>query len=215
MEFIKIKIDDDRYPKLLKEIFDPPEVLYCVGNIALLNASSIAIIGCRNMSKYGEKVARIFAEGISKAGITVVSGLARGIDKVAHENSYKNEGRTIAVLGSGLDIIYPKENEQLYKYIINNGGLIISEFPEGTRPNKENFPQRNRIISGLSKGIIVVEAKRKSGTMITVNHALEQGRDVFVVPGNIDSINSTGTNELIKEGAKIVTTYKEVLNEVF
>ena len=214
MKMIEIKIDDERYPQLLKEIYNPPNTLYCEGNISLLNKPSIAIIGCRNMSKYGEKIAKIFAEGISKAGVTVVSGLARGIDKVAHNNSYKNEGRTIAVLGCGLDIIYPKENEQLYRDIINNDGLIISEFSEGTRPNKENFPQRNRIISGLSRGIIVVEAKRKSGTMITVDHALEQGRDVFVVPGNIDSINSTGTNELIKEGAKIVTSYKEVLNDV-
>ncbi len=214
MKNIKVSIDDEKYPQLLKQIYDPPQELYCIGNIDLLNVPAIAIVGCRNMSKYGEKIAKIFSEGISKEGITIVSGLAKGIDKVAHENSYKTIGKTIAVLGSGLDIMYPKENEELFNKIIDNGGLIISEFPMGTKPNKENFPKRNRIISGLSKGVIVIEAKKKSGTMITVNHALDQGRDVFVVPGNIDSINSTGTNELIKEGAKMVTSYKEVLDDI-
>ena len=210
-EIVNLKINDERYPENLRQIYNPPQVLYCVGNISLLKDISIAIIGCRNASLYGKKIGTIFAENLSKNGVTVVSGFARGIDSIAHMASYKNIGRTIAVLGSGLNIIYPRENENLFKDIINNNGLIISEYPLNTAPNKENFPMRNRIISGLSSGVLVIEAKRNSGTMITVNYALEQGKNVFVVPGNIDSINSTGTNDLIKEGAQLVTNYKEIM----
>ena len=166
------------------------------------------------MSKYGEKIGTIFADQLSKEGITIISGLAEGIDTVAHKASYKNSGKTIAVLAGGVDIIYPKENEILCKEIIKSGGLLVSEYEPGTIPQKDNFPKRNRIISGLSAGVVVIEAKRKSGTMITVSHALEQGREVFAIPGNIDSLNSVGTNELIKEGAKLVTSYKEVLEEL-
>ena len=210
MNYQVIKIDDERYPEKLRKIANPPKHLYCVGNVALLNNESIAIVGCRNASPYGYKIAKIFADGISKEGVTIISGLARGIDAEAHKNSINNIGKTIAVLGCGLDIIYPEENESLYKDIIEKGGLIITEFGFGTKPLKENFPQRNRIVSGLSDGVIVVEAKRRSGTMITVDYALEQGKNVFVVPGNIDSINSSGTNELIKQGATPITNYKEV-----
>ncbi len=212
MKIEEITINDNRYPNSLKQIDNPPNKLYCLGNIDLLNNVCIAIVGCRNMSKYGEKIAKIFSEGLSKEGATIVSGLAKGIDSVAHKYSFSNLGRTIAVLGCGIDVIYPKENENLYREIIKNDGLIISEYPLGTKPDKDNFPRRNRIISGLSCGVIVVEAKKKSGTMITVDYALNQGKDVFVIPGNIDSLNSTGTNELIKEGARMVTNYKEVLN---
>ena len=212
-EIIELKIDDERYPQKLKQIFSPPEILYCVGDISLLNEFSIAIVGCRRNSPYGEKITKIFADNLSKNGVTIISGLAKGIDSFAHESSHKNIGRTIAVLGNGLNIIYPRENEELFFNIIENGGLIISEFPPDTPPFKENFPKRNRIISGLSNGVLVIEAKRNSGTMITVNYALEQGKDVFVIPGNIDSLNSTGTNDLIKDGAKLVTNFKEILAE--
>ncbi len=181
-KIIELNIDDINYPESLRKIYDPPTKLYCIGNISLLNKPSIAIIGCRRASEYGKKVAKIFSEGLSKNGICIVSGLAKGIDSVAHENAYKNVGKTIAVLGSGLDIIYPEENKILASMIVNNGGLIISEYPLGTKPISSNFPRRNRIISGLSDSVVVVEAKRKSGTMITVDCALEQGKDVYCVP---------------------------------
>ncbi|MBR3280480.1 MAG: DNA-processing protein DprA [Clostridia bacterium] len=208
----KITIENSVYPNKLRNIYDPPKELYYVGDINLLNNKIVAIIGCRKASKYGLKIAKIFSEELSKNGITIISGLAIGIDGEAHKNSLKNIGRTIAVLGSGLDIIYPESHIELCKEIINNGGLIISEFPLGTSPSKENFPKRNRIISALSDGVLVVEAKKRSGTMITVDFALEQGKDVFIVPGNIDSLNSEGTNNLIKEGAIMVTSYIDILH---
>ena len=214
MEYKKITIDDKEYPKKLKRIYDPPKELYYVGDISLLNNISIAIIGCRKASKYGLKFAKIFSEGLSKKGITIISGLAVGIDGEAHKNSFKNLGKTIAILGSGLDIIYPPENIELCKEIISNGGLVISEFPVGTVAVKENFPRRNRLVSALSNGVLVVEAKRKSGTMITVDCALEQGIDVFAIPGNIDSINSEGTNNLLKQGAIMVTSYEDILHNL-
>ena len=209
----EISIENELYPEKLRKIYNPPKHLYCLGDISLLNNPSIAIIGCRNASKYGFKICKIFADKLSKSGITIISGLAKGIDSQAHISSFYNVGKTIAVLGCGVDVIYPKENEELYRAIIQNGGLIVSEYELGTKPSKELFPQRNRIISGLASGVLVVEAKKRSGTMITVNHALEQGREVFVIPGNIDSLNSEGTNALIKDGARIVTNYKEILEE--
>jgi len=212
----EIKITDELYPEKLKHIYDPPKTLYCIGNVSLLNNYSIAIIGCRNASDYGLKISKIFADNLSKIGVTIISGFANGIDSESHRASLNNIGKTIAVFACGLDYIYPEENKMLYYEILKNDGLIISEYPLGVKPIKEYFPNRNRIISGLSSGVLVVEAKRKSGTMITVRHALDQGRDVFVIPGNIDSINSTGTNELIKEGAKMVTNYKEIIeNHLF
>ena len=206
-----IPITDNKYPKILKEIYDPPISLYIKGNKEILNEKSIAIVGCRDATSYGKKVAKYFSYNLSKKGINIVSGLARGIDSYSHIGCIvANNGKTIAVLGNGLDIVYPKENKYLMQEIIRRGGAIISEYPLGTKPEKRNFPARNRIISGISDGVIVVEAKEKSGTLITVDFALEQGRDVYVVPGNIDSINSVGTNDLIKQGAKIVTTYKDI-----
>ena len=217
-----IPINVECYPQKLKEIYDPPVSLYIKGNKDILNNNSIAIIGCRDASEYGIKAAKYFSYNLSKEGINIVSGLAKGIDSYAHignicaqdelnlESKDKEIGKTIAVIGSGLDIIYPKENKYLYDEIINKGGAIISEYPIGTKPNKMNFPARNRIVSGISGGVLVIEAKEKSGTLITVDFALEQGRDVYVVPGNINSINSVGTNELIKQGAKLVTNYKEI-----
>ena len=204
-----ININEREYPQVLKEIYDPPIILYVKGNIEKLNNKNIGIVGCRECTTYGKKSAEYFSYNLSKQNINIVSGLAKGIDSYAHLGSL-NTGNTIAVLGNGLDMLYPKENLELANEIIKRGGTIISEYPCGTKPDKMKFPARNRIISGISSGIIVIEAKEKSGTLITVDFALEQGREVFVVPGNINSINSVGTNDLIKQGAMLVTTYEDV-----
>ena len=204
-----ININEREYPQALKEIYDPPISLYVKGNIEKLNNKNIGIVGCRECTTYGKKSAEYFAYNLSKQNINIVSGLAKGIDSYAHLGSLNN-GNTIAVLGNGLDMIYPKENLELANEIVKRGGTIISEYPCGTKPDKMKFPARNRIISGISSGIIVIEAKEKSGTLITVDFALEQGREVFVVPGNINSINSVGTNDLIKQGARLVTTYEDI-----
>lgn len=206
-----ININDENYPKILKEIYDPPISLYIKGNKNILNNTSVAIIGCRQASQYGIKVAKYFGYNLAKNEVNVVSGLAKGIDSYAHIGSICANGKTIAVIGNGIDTIYPKENINIANKILEKGGAIISEYPLGTKPEKMNFPARNRIISGLSKSVIVVEAKEKSGTLLTVDFALEQGRDVYVVPGNINSINSIGTNELLKQGAKIITCYKDII----
>lgn len=213
-KIIEIKLEDEFYPEKLKNIQCPPKRIYCLGNIKLLNKMSVGIIGSRNCSTYGERVSKEFAFNLSKEKITIISGLAKGIDTCAHIGAVNQDGKTIAVLGSGLDIIYPRENTQLYKKILESDGLIISEYKLGTKPLKQNFPARNRIISGLSNGILVVEAQQKSGTKITVDFALEQGKDVFVVPGNIYSSNSEGTNELIKQGAIPITNYKEIIEYI-
>lgn len=204
-----ININEREYPQALKKIYDPPISLYVKGDIEKLNNKNIGIVGCRECTTYGKKSAEYFAYNLSKQNINIVSGLAKGIDSYAHLGSL-NTGNTIAVLGNGLDMIYPKENLELANEIIKRGGTIISEYPCGTKPDKMKFPARNRIISGISIGIIVIEAKEKSGTLITVDFALEQGREVFVVPGNINSINSVGTNDLIKQGARLVTTYEDI-----
>lgn len=177
-----LDITDKAYPEILKQIHNPPKKLYIKGNKEILNNYSIAIIGCREATEYGKKAAKYFAYNLAKKGINIVSGLAKGIDSYAHIGTICGEGKTIAVVGNGLDIVYPNENKKLEEKIIETGGVIISEYPLGTKPEKRNFPARNRIISGLSKAIIVVEAKEKSGTLITVDFALEQGRDVYAVP---------------------------------
>lgn len=208
-----ISIKDKEYPKKLRNIPNSPLWLYVKGNTKILNGFSLAIIGCRNSSKYGEIISEKLSYELSKKNINIISGLARGIDSSAHIGAVKAKGKTIAVLGCGLDIIYPKENEKIANEILNNGGSIISEYIIGTKPNKENFPKRNRIISGLSDGIIVVEAKERSGTFITVDYGLEQGKDIFAVPGNINSKNSIGTNRLIQDGAKIITKVDDIIEE--
>ena len=208
-----IHIYDEYYPEKLKELYDKPIVLYIKGDKTILNEFSLAVIGCREHTKYGEMVARDISSKIAEKGIITVSGLARGIDSIAHTETVKVHGKTIAVIGSGLDNIYPKENTFLANEIIKNGGAIVSEYIVGTKPDRMHFPARNRIISGLSNGIVVIEAKKKSGTMITVDFALEQGKEVFAVPGNILSQNSEGTNELIKQGAKMVTNIEDILEE--
>jgi DNA processing protein len=231
-----INIYEENYPQILKEIYDPPISLYIKGNKNILNNKNIGIVGCRECTDYGKKSAKYFAYNLAKQNINIVSGLAKGVDSYSHlgclstyqenknyEKTNKsgnlnidcgklniNCGKTIAVVGNGLDMVYPKENIELANEILKSGGAIISEYPCGTKPDKMNFPARNRIISGISQGIIVVEAKEKSGTLITVDFALEQGRDVFVVPGNINSTNSVGTNDLIKQGAKLISSYMDV-----
>lgn len=208
-----ICIEDSEYPQILKNIYDPPLSLYVRGSKQILNQTCLAIIGCRECTQYGKNVAEELAYNISKQKINIVSGLAKGIDGIAHKGAILSGGKTIAVLGNGLDTIYPKENIALAKEILKTGGAIISEYPLGEKPQKQNFPERNRIVSGISRGIIVVEATQKSGTLITVDFALEQGRDVFVVPGDINKKTSKGTNELIKQGAKVITSYSDVIEE--
>ena len=205
-----ITIKDKEYPKNLKEIYDYPISLYIKGNKEILNNKNIAIIGCREYSEYGKACTLYFSQNLAKENINIISGLARGIDSFSHIGAIKAKGKTIAVVGNGLDTIYPKENYNLEKEIIRSGGAVISEYPIGTKAEKINFPARNRIISGMSDGVVVIEAKKKSGTMLTVDFALEQGRDIYAVPGNINNKNSTGTNELIKQGAKLITNYKEI-----
>jgi len=205
-----ITIEDKIYPNLLKNIYNPPKKLYYLGNINLINKFTIAIVGSRESSYYGNTISKEFANDLSKKGVIIVSGLARGIDKYAHIGAGKN---TIAVLGCGINIIYPGENRKVYENIIKAGGLIISEYDINTPPYKSNFIARNRIISGISNGVIVVEAKKKSGTFSTVDFALEQGKNVFAIPGPINSLKSEGTNELIKQGAKMVTNINDILEE--
>lgn len=206
-----IKLEDSTYPEKLKEIYNPPKTIYLIGNEKLLNQKSIAIIGCRECTRYGAENAYKFSYELAKENICVISGFAKGIDTYSHKGAVSAKGKTIAILGCGLDIIYPPENIELYKQILLQGGAIISEYPLGSKPEKYHFPERNRIISGLSSGVLVIEAKKKSGTMITVDFALEQGREVYAVPGNISSENSYGTNELIKEGATPVTSINDMI----
>lgn len=205
-----VNIEDKEYPKRLKEIYDPPISLYVKGDKKILNNNAIALIGCRKATEYGIKASKYFSYNLAKRGENIVSGLAKGIDSYAHIGAICGKGKTIAVVGNGLDSIYPKENIQIAEKILETGGAIISEYPLGTKPEKMNFPARNRIISGISNSVIVVEARKKSGTLITVDFALEQGRDIYVVPGNINSINSVGTNELLKQGAKPITNYLDI-----
>ena len=206
-----IKIEDKDYPEKLKNIYNPPKELYVLGNEKILNETAIAIVGSRNCTKYGAQNAYKFAYEIAKRNICVISGLARGVDAYSHKGAVLAKGKTIAVLGCGLDVIYPSEIIKLYKKIVQAGGTIITEYPLGTKPKRYNFPERNRIISGLSEKILVIEAKERSGALITVDYALEQGKDVYAIPGNITSLNSVGPNELIKEGAVIVTNIQDMV----
>ncbi|MBP5427567.1 MAG: DNA-processing protein DprA [Clostridiales bacterium] len=207
-----ITLDDEAYPKLLKNIYDPPIVLYIKGKIKKDDVG-IGIVGARRATQYGLNIAYDMGDNISQCGVTVISGLARGIDTYAHKGALKNGGRTIAVLGSGLDVVYPYENKELFENI-QKDGMVITEYLPKTKPSPYNFPARNRIISGLSRGILVVEAGIKSGSLITADFALEQGRDVFAIPGNIGYKNSEGTNTLIKEGAKLVTCARDILEDI-
>ncbi len=208
-----IPIDDVNYPAALREIYDPPITLFAKGNLTFLGEKSIGIVGSRDATSYGFNTAKELSYSLAQNNIVIVSGLARGIDKAAHIGALNAKGKTIAVLGCGIDICYPNENMVIYKEILRRG-LIISEYIVGTKPEAGNFPARNRIISGLSNGVVIVEAKAKSGAIITADFALEQGRTVYAIPGNINSIQSEGTNDLIKQGAKTVTSINDVLEDL-
>ncbi|MBA3696540.1 MAG: DNA-protecting protein DprA [Methylotenera sp.] len=208
-----VTLADAVYPKALLEITDPPPILYAKGNLALLNQPSIAIVGSRNASVQGEKNAEAFATDLCHQGLCVVSGLALGIDGAAHRGALKANGATIAVVGTGLDIVYPAKHRELAHQIVERG-LIISEFALGTPSKPQNFPKRNRIISGLSIGCLVVEANLQSGSQITARLAAEQGREVFAIPGSIHSPMSKGCHQLIKQGAKLVDCIQDILDEL-
>lgn len=205
-------LDDDEYPANLKNIPGAPVVLYVKGELKEEDKYSIAVVGSRMASFYGLTNAEKFAFDLSKEGFTVVSGMARGIDTYAHRGALKAAGRTIAVMGSGFNHIYPDENKEIAQDIARSGA-VISEFPVNSLPLKQNFPRRNRIISGLSLGVLVAEASQNSGALITADFALEQGREVFAFPGKVDSLTSYGTNALIKQGAKLVTCIEDILEE--
>ncbi|APH05271.1 DNA-processing protein DprA [Bacillus weihaiensis] len=210
-----VTIFDEMYPYLLKEISDPPPVLYYKGDLKLGHSPRLlSVVGTRNPTHYGKVTSELLIPTLVKKDWTIVSGLAIGIDTVAHEVTIQNGGKTIAVIAGGLDHIYPKQNESLAKEIMNSH-LIISEHPPHIKPSKWHFPMRNRIISGISLGTIVIQAKRKSGSLITAQQALEQNREVFAVPGPIYDDNCRGTNELIQLGAKLVQTPEDILNEIF
>lgn len=207
-----IHLNHQDYPERLKTIYDPPLYFYLNDSLAPGDLNALAIVGTRNPTPYGTKVCEMLSAELSAAGFTIISGMARGIDSTAHRAALKGGGRSIAVLGCGADIAYPRENRNLMGEITGNGA-IISEFPIGTWPDRKNFPQRNRIISGLSMGVIIVEAAEKSGSLITARFAMEYGREVFAVPGNINSPLSKGTNSLIQQGAKAVTNVNDILEE--
>jgi len=205
--------DDAEYPKNLREIYDPPLVLYVKGVLTERDGLAIAVVGSRRTTLYGQDMARKLAFQLARVGVTVVSGLARGIDTAAHNGALQAKGRTVAVIGCGIDIVYPAENKKLADEIVEKGGAVVTEFPFGVQPDRQNFPMRNRIISGWSLGVVVVEANLKSGALITANQAGEQGRQVFAVPGRADSILSKGANKLIKDGAKLTEDVEDILGE--
>ena len=209
-------LDDGVYPSSLREIYDPPIVLYVKGAWAeCLDQPCIGVVGSRKCSTYGQNAAMMLARDLAQRGLTVVSGFARGIDAAAHRGTLDAGGRTVAVLGTGIDEVYPRDHKKLAEEILAGGGALVSQFPLGTPPVSENFPYRNRIISGLSLGIVVVEAAENSGSLITARLAMEQNREVFAVPGNITSRNSFGTNYLIKgAGAKLVQQWQDIAEEL-
>ena len=213
LEIKQVSIEDKNYPESLKNIKNPPKVLYYRGSFIKEEEKLFAIVGTRIPSDYGKEVTLKISSELAESSITIISGMAPGIDTIAHKAVVEKGMRTIAVLGTGLDeeSIYPKDNIGLSREIIENGGCLISELPPGTRGSKFTFPKRNRIVSGLSSGVLVVEAKEKSGSLITAKYAKEQEKNLFAIPGSIFSSNSKGTNSLIKEGAKIVTSTNDIL----
>jgi DNA processing protein len=202
----------DEYPRLLKEIPDPPLVLYVRGDMGVLSQHAVSVVGARRPTAYGLQVTHRLARDLAQRGLVIVSGLARGIDSASHKGALEAPGKTVAVLGSGLDVIYPREHKRLADKIMTSGA-VVSEFPLGTGPKPENFPIRNRIISGLSLGTVIVEAAEYSGSLITARLAAEQNREVFAVPGNITTAQSFGPNHLIKQGAKLVDNWMDVVEE--
>jgi len=209
-----VTIWDKDYPELLKRIYDPPALIYVLGKFIPIDRQAIAIVGTRQPTLYGQQVAESFSQALCRLGISIVSGLARGVDTVAHSSTLKAGGRTIAVIGSGLDIPYPPENKKLMDQIAE-AGVVVSEFPMGAKPDATNFPRRNRIISGLSLGTLIVESAEDGGAMITASTALDQDREVFAIPGGINEKRSSGPNRLIQEGrAKLVQNVEDIISEL-
>ncbi len=213
-EFLQISLDEEKFPLRLKEIPDPPAILYYRGVPPMSAPPHIAIVGTRKATAAGKEIAHRLAKDLAAAGAVIISGLAIGIDTAAHQGALAAGGRTVAVLANGLDNIYPTQNTRLAEEIIKNGGTIISEYAPGTPPYKTNFLARNRLVSGLSLGVIVVEAPFKSGALSTASHALEQNRDVFVVPGPINQENYAGAHSLLRAGARLITSAAEVLDDL-
>jgi DNA processing protein len=209
-----ISLSSTEYPPRLREIYDPPVILFVKGSVELLSKPGIAMVGTRHPTPYGTGMAERLSTDLAARGLVIISGMARGIDTASHRGAIAAKGKTIAVLGTGIDVFYPKENTRLAEQILALGGAMISEFPIGTSPAPQNFPIRNRIISGMSAGVLVVEAAEYSGTRITSRCALEQNRDVYAVPGNVTNKNSWGPNTLIKQGAKLVATWEDVWEEL-
>jgi DNA processing protein len=209
-----ISLSDPEYPGRLKEIYDPPVILFVKGSVEVLAQPGIAMVGTRHPTPYGSGMAERLSTDLAGRGLVIISGLARGIDTASHRGAVAAKGKTVAVLGTGIDVMYPKENTRLTEQIVALGGALITEFPVGTFPAPQNFPIRNRIISGMSAGVLVVEAAEYSGTRITSRLALEQNRDVYAVPGNVTNKNSWGPNTLIKQGAKLVATWEDVWEEL-
>ena len=209
-----LTFEDEDYPEQLREIFDPPPVLWVLGDVKLLARPAIAVVGTRHPTPYGTGMAEVLARDLASHRMVILSGMARGVDTAAHRGALAAGGSTVAVWGTGVDVIYPKENKSLAENILVAGGAIVSEYRLGTFPAPQNFPKRNRIISGMSIGVLVVEAGENSGTRVTARCALEQDRDVYAVPGNVTTKNAWGPNTLIKQGAKLVATWEDVWQEL-
>ena len=206
--------EDGLYPPLLQSIYCPPPILYALGDPAILNGKTIALVGTRTPSRYGQDMAFSLGKELGQNGVTVVSGFARGIDTAAHSGCLQGGGKTAAVLGCGLDIVYPPENVLLFKSVLESRGLFLSEYPLGSKPANYHFPDRNRILSGVSGGVALIEGRLKSGGMITVGHALEQGREVFALPGPVNREGSEAPHMIIREGARLVTCGRDILEDM-
>ena len=205
---------DEEYPERLLEIYDPPPVLWVRGSVELMSRPGIAVIGTRVPTPYGAGMAELLARDLCGRGLAIFSGMARGVDTAAHKGALDAGGKTLAVWGTGIDVVYPKDNKKLAEQIVGSGGTIVSEFPLGTFPAPQNFPIRNRVLSGMSVGVLVIEAGEYSGTRITARCAMEQNRDVYAVPGNVTNKNSWGPNTLIKQGAKLTATWEDVWEDL-
>jgi DNA processing protein len=206
--------EDEAYPERLREIYDPPAVLWIRGSVELLARPGIAVVGTRQPSPYGAGMAELLSRDLANRRLAILSGMARGVDTAAHKGAIEAGGKTIAVWGTGIDVIYPKENKKLAESIVATGGTIVSEYPLGTFPAPQNFPIRNRILSGMSVGVLVIEAAEYSGTRITARCAMEQNRDVYAVPGNVTNKNAWGPNTLIKQGAKLTATWEDIWEDL-
>jgi DNA processing protein len=209
-----VTLDDAAFPPLLRQIYDPPVALYIRGNVELLTRPGIAVVGTRHPTPYGIGMAERLAADLASRGLVITSGMARGVDSYAHRGALMAKGKTIAIFGTGIDVIYPRENKKIAEEILATGGALVSEFAVGSFAAPQNFPIRNRIISGLAIGVLVIEAAEYSGTRITARNALEQGRELFAVPGNVTNKNSWGPNTLIKQGAKLTATWEDVWEEL-